>query len=149
MTFKQKIHAHCLGVLNSKILELENILKELDASAASDTKSSAGDKHETARAMVQIEQENTGKQLQELMEQKNILEQIDPALVSSQITKGSLVKTDKNLLYLSMGMGKINVDGKTIMVLSPQSPLGMKLMGLKAGNTAVINGVKYVVEAVF
>jgi transcription elongation GreA/GreB family factor len=148
MLFKQKIYVHCLKLLNNKIAELENILKELDASAASDTKSSAGDKHETARAMVQIEQENIGKQLGEILEQKNALEKIDPNNNSAQIIKGSLVKTNRGYLCLSVALGKITVDEKIVMVISPQSPLGIKLMGLKAKDTATINGVSYVVESV-
>lgn len=149
MTFKQKIHARCLHLVNQKIQELETILKELDASAASDTKSSAGDKHETARAMVQIEQENTGKQLQDALEQKTQLEKIDPTSSHTQITKGSLVKTSKGYLYLSIALGKIKMDKGAVMVLSPQSPLGMKLMGLNAGSSVEINGVGYVVECVY
>lgn len=72
MTFKQKIHTHCLQLVDDKILELETILRELNESAANNTKSSAGDKHETERAMVQIEQEAIGKQLHEVLEKKSV-----------------------------------------------------------------------------
>ena len=149
MTLKQKIYAHCLQLVTDRILELENILKELDASAASDTKSSAGDKHETARAMIQIEQETIGKQLNDALEQKALLEKIDANQNSSQIIKGSLVKTNKGYLFLIIAIGKIMVDENTVMVISPQSPLGVKLMGLKANETAVVNEMKYVVEIVY
>ena len=62
MTLKQKIHTHCLHLLDNKIAELQKILRSLGESAANDTKSSAGDKHETARAMIHIEQETITKQ---------------------------------------------------------------------------------------
>lgn len=151
MTFKQKIYAHCLTLLNSKIQELENTLQELSASAASDTKSSAGDKHETARAMVQIEQENVGKQLNQALEQKSLIEKTASHLSRGQgqeVRPGSLVRTNKGYLYLSLALGKISIDGLTIMVISPQSPLGFKLMGLQVNGSATINGVQYIVQEV-
>jgi hypothetical protein len=149
MSLKQKIHAHCLQVLNDKIQELENTLAELSESASNNTKSSAGDKHETGRAMIQIEQETIGKQLKDAEEQKALLEKIDPNQNSTQIIKGSLVKTNRGYLFLSIALGKITVGEKTVMAISPQSPLGIKLMGLKVNDEAMINGVGYVVEGVY
>ncbi len=149
MNLKQKIHTHCVQLLSNKIEELENILKELNESATNNTKSSAGDKHETGRAMIQIEQETIGKQLHEALEQKALLEKIDPNQHTEQIIKGSLVKTNKGSLFLSIALGKINVDGNAIMVISPQSPLGIKLMGLRVNDPAEINGQKYVIEVIY
>ena len=143
MTFKQSLHSYCHSLLSKKIKVLENVLKELGSSSASDTKSSAGDKHETARAMVQIEQENVGKQLKELLEQRTQLERIDSQAHADQIRKGSLVKTDKGYLYLSIALGKIVVDGETVVVISPASPLGIKLIGLKEKNVIEINSNSY------
>ncbi len=148
MLLKQKIYSHCLDLLNKKILGLQNVLKELESSNASDTKSSAGDKHETARAMLHIEQENIGKQLKELQEQKAVLERIDPRTHAAQITKGSLVRTDKGFLYLSIALGKIVVEGETLMVISPGSPLGEKLMGLKEKDSVAFNDSHYRVESI-
>jgi transcription elongation GreA/GreB family factor len=149
MTFKQITHAHCLELLNEKIGRLKNILQELRNSAGNNTKSSAGDKHETERAMIQIEQENTGKQLQEAENQKMQLEKIDPAKTSAQITQGSLIKTERGYLFLAIPLGKINVQGETVQVISPQSPLGKKLSGLAVGGSFEINGVGYVVECIY
>ncbi len=77
MTFKQKIYAHCCNLLDEKIRSLKSSLQELEEGSVNDTKSSAGDKHQTARAMMQIEQEKLGKQLNEVFEQKSVLEKID------------------------------------------------------------------------
>ncbi len=55
---------------------LQQRLNDLKESGANETKSTAGDKHETALAMVQIEQANIRKQLEEALAQKVILEKI-------------------------------------------------------------------------
>ena len=146
MSLKQKIYNHCLQVLNQKIEELNSALNTATESANNETKSSAGDKHETARAMMQIEQEKLGKQLKELQDQKSELEKIDVAKISNQIAKGTLIKTDKGFLFLSIGLGKIIVDGKTVFAISLQSPLGSKMLGKKENDAVEMNGVQYKIE---
>ncbi|HWY10073.1 MAG TPA: hypothetical protein VN026_02050 [Bacteroidia bacterium] len=149
MALKQKINTYCLLILNKKIEELNLALNTATESANNETKSSAGDKHETSRAMMQIEQEKLGKQLKELLGQKSELEKIDVSKISNQITKGTLIKTDKGYLFLSIGLGKILVDAETVFVVSPQSPLGLKLIGLKENDVAEMNGVKYFIEQLY
>ena len=78
-----------------------------------------------------------------------MLEKIDITPTSPQIIKGSLVKTNKGYLFLSISIGKINLEGNTVMVISPQSPLGIKLLGLRVNDSTTINGVNYIIESIF
>jgi len=121
-------------------------MNDLKESSEDETKSTAGDKHETALAMLQIEQKNVSQQLKEALDQKILFEQINPTLAKQEITKGSLIKTNNGYLFLSVALGKIVIDGITIIAISPRSPLGQKLIGLKVNDTAEINGIKYLVE---
>ena len=149
MQLKQKVYTACLQLLNNKIQVLQNTLHELEEGAISDGKNSAGDKHETARAMMQLEQEKISKQLDEVLSQKAVLLKIDCTIKSEQISKGSLIKTNKGYLFLSIALGKINVEGVDVIILSPQSPLGLKLMGLKEKSSVTINSTTYIIEEVF
>lgn len=146
MTFKEKVYQQYLQLVIDKIISLESILNELNESAKNETKSTAGDKHETALAMLQIEQENTRKKLAEAFEQKTQLERIDIHKKSDSIIKGSLIKTDKGYFFLSLGLGKIIIEETTITALSIQSPLGTQLIGLKIQQSAAINNVQYIIR---
>jgi transcription elongation GreA/GreB family factor len=148
MIFKENVHIQCVERINEKIKFLQETLADLKESASNETKSTAGDKHETALAMLQIEQENTNKQLENLLSQKLLIEKIVPGTKPQVIANGTLVKTDKGYFYLSVALGKITVDGKTVIALSPQSPLGNKLIGLNVNETAIMNGVKYLIESI-
>lgn len=127
---------------------LQQVLNDLKESGTNETKSTAGDKHETALAMLQIEQANTRGQLQEVLLQKVALEKINPALSAQVIVTGSLIKTNRGYFFMSTALGKAVVEDITVMALSPQSPLGQKLMGLKVEATAGINDIKYVIETI-
>lgn len=148
MMLKQKIYNHYLQILNEKINALQKVLNDLKESGANETKSTAGDKHETALAMLQIEQANTRAQLKEVIDQKILFEKIDPSISTVAVVNGSLIKTDRGYLFLSVAGGKAIVDGKAVIALSPQSPLGTKLMGLRVNEIANVNNIRYVIEAI-
>ncbi|MEO7048695.1 MAG: hypothetical protein ABI091_25565 [Ferruginibacter sp.] len=148
MTFKEEVYGAFLDLLITKINHLQKTLSDLNESAKNETKSTAGDKHETALAMLQLEQENIRRQLKETNEQKNIFESIDPLLKAEEVRKGSLVKTDKDLLFMSAGVGKIILNNETVISLSPLSPLGMKMMGKKVNDTIQMNAVTYKIEKI-
>jgi transcription elongation GreA/GreB family factor len=148
MKLKQKIYNHYLQVIQGKVTMLQKVLDDLKESGANETKSTAGDKHETALAMLQIEQANTRTQLQEALNQQAALEKINPELSANSILNGSLIKTNRGYLFMSIASGKAVVDEIAVIALSPQSPLGQKLMGLKAGETAAINNVEYIIELI-
>ncbi|MEO9147705.1 MAG: hypothetical protein ABI237_19315 [Ginsengibacter sp.] len=148
MTLKQKVHQHYLQMVNDKISLLQQDLADLKESGANETKSTAGDKHETALAMLQIEQANKREQLNQVIAQKIMVEKINPTIVAAVVVNGSLIKTDKGYLFMSVALGKAVVEGITFMALSPQSPLGKQLMGLKIKDTAIINNKRYYIEAI-
>lgn len=145
---KQHVYDHFNEVVNDKVALLQKMLQELIDSAKNETKSSAGDKYETGRAMLQIEQDNVRKQLKEALEQKAIFEKIDTRRATAQIRTGSLVKTDKGYLFVSVGLGKLNIDGIKVIAMSPQSPLGSKLLGLKTTESVTMNGTTYTIESI-
>lgn len=148
MSFKIKLYNACIQQLDEKISHLQAALNDLTEGAENDSKSSAGDKHETSRAMMQIEYEKISRQLSDAFSQKATIEQIDVTKQSAVVQTGSLIKTNRGYLFMSVALGKMNVDGTEAITLSVQSPLGQKLSGLKAGNVAEINGIQYIIEEV-
>lgn len=148
MTFKQKIHSHYLQLVQDRIDVFKDMIVALTEDSKNDAKGSAGDKHETALSMMHIEQEKLNTKLREVLAQKAVLDKIDAAMIAETIIVGSLVKTNGIYLYLSVALPKINVEGINIIALSPQSPLGNKLMGNRIGFTFEINTTAYLIEAV-
>ncbi|UEG50985.1 hypothetical protein LK994_05790 [Ferruginibacter lapsinanis] len=149
MILKQKIYRHYCQIVEQKITLLQQVLADLKESGTNETKSTAGDKHETALAMLQIEQANKRAQLQEIIAQKNVLGKINPTISAPIVTIGSLIKTNRGYLFMSVALGKAEIEGITVIALSPQSPLGIQLMRLKEGDTAIMNGNSYIIEGIF
>jgi transcription elongation GreA/GreB family factor len=124
------------------------MIVDLTEESRNDAKSSAGDKHETALSMMHIEQERLNRKISEYLDQKAILDRINPTFISHKVILGSLVKANKMLFFISTALPKINIDQNIIFAVSPQSPLGSQLMGKEVGFEFVINGIKYLIEAI-
>ncbi len=149
MQFKQKIFTHYQIAVSTKVAMLQQTLADLKESGSNETKSTAGDKHETALAMLQIEQANKRIQLQDALEQKAVLENIATVTNTTKIVHGSLVKTNKGYFFMSVALGKTLVDDIPVVAISPQSPLGAKLMGSYVQGEVEINGNVYLVEMIW
>ena len=148
MTFKQKIHQHYTRQVQDKIDIFRDMILALTEDSKNDAKGSAGDKHETALSMMHLEQEKLNYKLIEVLIQKAILDKIDASLTHSTIALGSLVQANGIYLYLSLALPKITIEQVNIIALSPQSPLGEKLMGNKVGFEFEINGTQYHIDSI-
>ena len=62
---------------------------------------------------------------------------------SSFAENGCLVITDNGKFYIAISAGSLLVDGESYFAISPASPIGMKLKGLKAGDEFGLNGKAY------
>jgi len=120
----------------------------LQNSLTSESKSTAGDKHETGRAMIQLEREKLGNQLKQLELQEAVLKKIQTDNKTSLVALGSFVETDKMNYYLSISLGKIKVDNSDVFAISAQSPIGALLLGKKVGDSITFNGNKSVIKAI-
>lgn len=132
-------------MLDVRIADLEASIADTQRSSQSDTKSSAGDKHETGRAMAQLEIEKQLVSLGNLLAMREVLARIDPTLPQERVREGALVRTDRGLFYIAVGIGRMVVEGTEVLVMSPQAPLAKALGRTPIGGTAQFNGVAHVV----
>lgn len=148
MSLKNKILQHHQLLLQDKIDVFRDMISGLTEDAQNDAKGSAGDKHETALSMMHLEQEKLNFKLQEILQQKAILDKMDPTVKHSKIALGSLVQANEMWLFVSAALPKIIIDDTTIIAVSPQSPLGSKLMGKEVGFEFEIGSTKYQIQSI-
>ena len=144
---KGKIIAHCIDIFQRKLLVVNDELKHLSEAIADDTKSSAGDKYETGREMANLEKEKLHAQA---LGFKNSLATLGalPQSVSKKIDIGSLIKTNKEWIHLSISLGQLAVEGEEVLVISPLAPLARLLMGKEKGETVSFRGKNYQIISV-
>ncbi|MDI1233232.1 MAG: hypothetical protein PSX81_02995 [bacterium] len=147
--FKLKVYQSCSALIDSKIATIQKEYKLYQDSAANETKSSAGDKHDTGKAMMQMEQEKLGVQFKELVNSKKILASINPGISSAKISFGSFVVTDSGIFYISISLGKINIESEDIFIISSQSPLAKLMLNLGLKDKFNFNGKVYQISEIY
>lgn len=139
MLDKQVVYECVKKELKHKIERIQIQFDELQKSLTTETKSSAGDKHETGRAMAQLEQEKLSKALSQMTQLRNSLSKVNPEETHTVIQYGSLVKTSNGYFFFSIGLGQIEVDGENVFCMTATSPLGQKLVGKSKGDKIQMN----------
>lgn len=145
---KRQLKEACERFVNKRLETVSKVMSSGRDSLNSETKSSAGDKHETGRAMIQLEMEKAGQQLQNIQAMQTTLNKI--GLDSSDVARlGSLVHTNKGQYYLSISAGSLHIADQNYFAVSLSSPIGKLLLGKRAGDTEILNGMSIKITAIF
>ncbi|MCV9388037.1 3-oxoacyl-ACP synthase [Reichenbachiella ulvae] len=135
MKKKELLFRACMDVLEQKIAIAKDGMQAAQDSANNETKSSAGDKYETGRAMSQNERDMYAKQLAELQHQYKMLKSIDPKKKLDRIETGAWVTTESAEFFISIGLGLVKWELQSIMAISPVSPIAQQLLGKGEGDS--------------
>lgn len=145
---KEQLIQACQQWLDTRSTTVKKTLADIKTSLEEETKSSAGDKHETGRAMLQIDRENAGRQLAEIEQVQKLLSKASRTQSTHKIHLGSLIETSQGLYFIAISAGRIVVEDKTYYVVAPTSPIGALLMGKEKGEQLVFNAKKIVILAI-
>jgi hypothetical protein len=134
-SIKNEVLQECKNYVAKRIATSTLAMEQAQRAANEEGKSSAGDKYETGRAMMQIERDKAAQQLNEALKLKEVLDRINPELKHEKISLGSMVITSTLKIFIAIGIGKLIVAGDDYLVVAPHSPLGKSLMGLNTNDT--------------
>ena len=134
--------------VEQRLNEATKAMEAAQNAANEDTKSSAGDKFETSRAMAHNDLNLYKRQWHEAKLDMDILDTIDPEKNYILASNGSLVKTDIGRFFFCISIGIISLENEKIMVASLASPMGEALKGKKAGDKFEFRGKQISISSV-
>ncbi|MCH4552233.1 3-oxoacyl-ACP synthase [Aestuariibaculum sp. L182] len=129
MEIKQALYEQCAVLVSSRLETVKKQIAQIQESLSSETKSTAGDKHETGRAMLQLEREKAGQQLAEINKIKEVLSRIDVKIASKKVGLGSVVFTSQANYFVAVSLGELKVNDVAFYAISPSTPIGQLLLG--------------------
>ena len=148
MSQKNKLFEYCTNYVHQRVQNAQNAINNAQDSSNSETKSTAGDKHDTARAMMQLDVEKMAIQLAEAQKLKIALSNINPDSVHTKIQLGSVIKTNTASYFISISAGLIDMDGVAYYAISPVTPIGKMMIGLSVGESFSFNGRSFEILAI-
>ncbi|MFI1744660.1 3-oxoacyl-ACP synthase [Thalassobellus sediminis] len=148
MNIKEELYNQCLEFIDNRFQIIQNTINNIQKSLTSETKSSAGDKHETGRAMLQLEREKAGNQLAEIQKTKEILSKVDLSKTSKSIGLGSVVYTTQANYFIAISTGELKVNNEVFYAISSNTPIGKLLMGKVVDDVVKFRAQEFKIESV-
>lgn len=139
-TLKTQLFDFCKEFAHNRIGRIRAVMADLNEALDDETKSSAGDKHETGRAMLQLDIEKSGVQLAEAQKMAKVLELVNIKTKTNFVGLGNVVKTNKANYFLAISAGEYKINGLQVYCISSETPIGKLLFGKSEGDTASFNG---------
>lgn len=153
MKLKESAYKACLVFIEGKISTAETALRQAREASNDDTKSSAGDKFETTREMMQQDIERNEALLVDAQRNLFLLQSLQNVETSSVIKNGSLVETDQGMFFISISAGQLNLDkelcNSSVFAISAASPIGKLMVGKAAGDEVSFNNKSYKIKTVY
>jgi transcription elongation GreA/GreB family factor len=146
---KRSLLKECLHQVAVKYETVSQIIRSNKKALESETKSSAGDKHETGRAVLQLEMEKASQQFAVVEKMQETLKRISPEKLQETVALGSVVITSGFNYYIAVSLGELSIGKDQYYAISPQSPIGSLLMGKKSGDLINFNGKEISILEVF
>lgn len=145
---KTELLNHCRTQVDTRYKKIKQNIADIEESLLEEAKSSSGDKHETGRAMLQIDRENAGKQLHEIEKILELLNKIDVKATSDYARLGSLVYTENFTYFISLSIGDVPVNKAHYLCVALNSPVGILLSGKRKWDIFTFNGKQLKINSV-
>jgi transcription elongation GreA/GreB family factor len=149
MINKIALQQHCLNIVAEKLKSTKEEMNLTKEASFEETKSSAGDKFETGREMMQQEADKFTRQIEELNKIYRLIDTLNLSKSSEKIEAGSIVKTNLNTFFISASLGMVDFQGEKLMLISAISPLASALLDKKSGEQITFNSRTYTIEEVY
>jgi hypothetical protein len=141
IAFKQALQQAAVQIIEARMAHIVASMEAAQAAANNEEKSSAGDKYETSRAMSHIEKDLQAGQLQSNKQELAALTSIDCSALQTTARAGACIQAGDFYFFIAAGLGKQEIDGKTVFFLSAHAPLALSLLNRKEGDCFLF-GVK-------
>lgn len=149
LKLKQQLKTACSDILQQRIFNAQEAMQQAQESANSEEKSSAGDKHETSRAMSQLDRDMHAKQEAEAKQEMQLLYRLNADVLNDNVKAGTVVICKDHSFFISLGLGTIQIEQQKFISLSPKAPIAKALDMKKAGDHFLFNGKTIEIMDVF
>ncbi|MCF4100582.1 transcription elongation factor [Gillisia sp. M10.2A] len=138
----------CKEYVDSRIERITVAVNDLQLALENDTKSSAGDKYETGREMINLEFNKLSAQLQNFRKLKETLHRVENSSNSTTIQLGSVVKTTGANYFISIPAGELTCEDGKYYAIGANSPIAQILLGKAEADNFSFNGKTFIIKEV-
>lgn len=144
MNIKQELLQVCTDYVNKRIYNYKLEMDTIKDSIENNDKGNSED-DDSGNGKLLNDLEKNAQHLNDATKLMETLKQINPKIQNESGTLGSIVYTQTNVFFLSVSVGKIELEGSNYFAISLQSPIGMLLKNKTKGDQINFNGTFYTI----
>ncbi len=146
IAFKKQLQKAGISIIEERIAATLQLMNNAQEAANSESKSSAGDKYETSRAMNHLQKDMYASQLAANKRELAALMNINCGSIATEIGNGCYVQTKKAGFFIAAGLGKITVNDIVVYLLSPNAPLSQLLFTKSISDSFLFNKEQLMID---
>ncbi|MFZ4399078.1 MAG: hypothetical protein ACOYO1_03500 [Bacteroidales bacterium] len=144
---KKKLFDTCLQHQNEVVNNLKELMSEAQQSA--NDYGMPKDRYDSYRMQILRKRDMYGQQLEKALEEINILKKIDISKENKEVGFGSIIITTDQKLFISISIGKIDIENETYYAVSVKVPFYEVIKGKKKGDFFEFRGKQNQILEVF
>lgn len=144
MSIKQELLQVCMDYVNKRIYNYKLEMDTIKESIENNDKVNSED-DDSGNGKLLNDLEKNAQHLNDATKMLETLKQINPKIHNESGALGSIVYTQTNIFFLSVSVGKIELESTSYFAISLQSPIGMLLRNKIKGDQINFNGTIYTI----
>jgi hypothetical protein len=147
LEFKKKLYDRCLEILEERAETARKQMNEVQEDA-----NEAEQEHDVfdgSRSELLRKRDIYAEQLQKAVDEIQILKKVSFDDITEQVEFGAVVITNKQKMFIALGLGKVTLDNDVYYVISKDVPIYKAMEGLKKGDEFEFNNMKFTIKDLF
>ncbi|WP_136482284.1 3-oxoacyl-ACP synthase [Cognatitamlana onchidii] len=145
---KDTLKSACIDFVENRLQTAQSTIDDIQVSLTHETKSSAGDKHETGRAMLQLEREKAGLQLAQIQTLNEVLDKIKTEQEFTKVGLGALVYTSNLNYFISISAGELIANTESFYAISLSTPIAKLLLSKQVGDVITFRNTNFTITKI-
>ena len=141
LALKKELLSVCISEIDERADFLRKVMD--DAQQSANDYGQPKDRYDSYRTQLLRKRDLIGQQLYKILEQRSMLEKIDTERITDIVKFGAIVITNKQKMFVSVGLGKMEYGGNDYFVISPGVPFFKAMEGKEAGDSFEFRGQKF------
>lgn len=137
---KIKLYQKCIQK-QTEIIENSKAAMD-EAQTAANEYGGPKDRYDSFRTQILRKRDLFAEQYNKALKELSFIQSLNPEAPSKVVATNTLVITNKQKFYISIGLGKVELPDNEFYVISPSAPLYQALKDKTTGDTIVFNGQK-------
>lgn len=148
ISLKQRLMAECVRMQKNIINNAREAMQDAQLSA-NEHEGAMEEKFDSYREELQNKRDLFARQLDQGLDDLAFLNKVNSQKEYDTVMLGAVVITEMQHLFISISLGKIEIDDQVYFAVSPMAPIYKAMAGLKKGDVFEFRGKKTKILDVF